>query len=269
MASGDDAAGAADIAERLAKRIMKKLAAPQRVKRFRHMPETTLAVGNFRFYNRFSNAFSFDDWFKVLAAAKEEIVIASPRMWEMLKMNFTWVGIDGRSQTNKLSFFLLYKALEEQVKIRLLMQHPDNYSLGHMRRDEITSPAAVREELVTSYLYWADFITRYRTSRQLAESAGAQFASPMEDAFRVIQVRHRYMPYRVSLTEKRAIVTLRFYTESVNSGMCIDARPSSIHYDIYNRPFYEQIREELDFLTDENAESSEVAYQNYLRTRAT
>jgi hypothetical protein len=264
--NGEDKEGAKTLSERLASKIEKKLASPQRTKRFHHMPETTLAVGQFRFYNRFSNAFSFEDWFKVLIDAKEEIVIASPRMWEMLKMQFTWIGVDGRTQNNKLSVFLVYKALEEQVKVTLLFQHPDNYSVDHMRRDETTPQNLVREELINSYRYWADYVTRYRTARGFSEDSGKEYRHNVEDAFRVIQIRQRYLPYRVTLTEKRAIVTLRFYTESVNSGMCIDAKPSSLNYDNFNRPFYEQIREELDFLAEENAAASEIAYQAFLNS---
>ncbi|PWW03710.1 hypothetical protein DFR52_101396 [Hoeflea marina] len=47
--------------------------------------------------------------------------------------------------------------------------------------------------------------------------------------------------------------------------MCIDAKPSSASYDKFNRPFYEQIREEVDFLIAENVDASHAAYQQHLR----
>lgn len=266
IATGVDKDGAEELARELAHEIERKLSAPDREPRFNHLPKGTVAFGSIRLYNRFSHAFSLDEWFEVLKDAKSEITIASPRMFEMLSRTFTWIDKDGRSQTEKVSAYLLYKALEEKVKITLLFQHPDNRNSSQMRRDEMASPEKVREELIESYKYWATIMTTYRTTRTITErTAGTTFPLAIEDAFRVVQIRERYLPFRVTLTEKRAVTTLRFYTEAVNSGLCIDARPSSTTSDNYNRRFYEQIREELEFLSEENAQASEEAYQDFLR----
>ena len=80
-------------------------------------------------------------------------------------------------------------------------------------------------------------------------------------------MQRRFLPYRVTLTEKQAITTLRFYSESVNSGICIESRPARRKLDEFDRPFYEQMRAELEFLVDENRQAAEATYQDFLEQR--
>jgi hypothetical protein len=138
-----------------------------------------------------------------------------------------------------------------------------------MRRDKkrIESLEEVRYQLIKSYKHWANYVRFYRQSRQSREiEEGVTYPFPTEESFRVIQLRHRYLPYRVTLTEKKALTTLRFYSESVNSGLCIESQPADHEYEDVSKPFYEQIREELNFLISENEEHCEPDFQEYLKT---
>lgn len=268
--SGENAAAADALAQRVAERIVYKLAVPERKWPFQFLEKsTTLAVGKVRVYERFSKAVTFERWSSTIQAAEKEIFVASPRMRDMVDRGaaFTWLDSAGRSQKVTFDRLLFLKALEG-VQVTILMQSPGSYTIDHMVGGGTLSDEKLRESVEESYAFWAKVMTEYRQSQQSREATRETSAAlSIEDGFRVIPIQRRLLPFRVTLTEKQAFTTLRFYSESVNSGLCIESRPARRKVDEFDRPFYEQIRAELEFLVDENRKAAEDTYQDFLRQR--
>lgn len=261
------------LAERLATHVVHKVRSDRKAPRFPHLQKrSTNALGSLRIYNRFSNAFTFDQWSQVIEGATSEIIIASPRMIDMVERSFSRTSASGERRPTPFAQLLLGLALEKRLRVTLVMQHPDNYSVDHMLRDTQEETGRLRAALQDSYDYWAQVVLAYRQSRQARQRDpstvdGDGYDVSIEEGFRVVQLHRRYLPYRVTMTDRRAIVTLRFYTEAVNSGLCIECSPSEQEHIDFDRPFYEQVREELQFLIEENRQHIEPAFQDFLRRR--
>lgn len=268
--SGENEAAADALAQRVAERIVYKLAVPERKWPFQYLERsTTLAIGKVRVYERFSKAVTFERWSSTIQAAEKEIFVASPRMHDMVDRGaaFTWIDAAGKPQKVTFDRLLFRKALEG-VQVTILMQSPESYTIDHMVGAGTLSDEKLRESVEESYAFWANVITEYRQSRQSREATRETSAAlSIEDGFRVIPLQRRLLPFRVTLTEKQAFTTLRFYSEPVNSGLCIESRPARRKLDEFDRPFYEQIRAELEFLVDENREAAEDTYQDFLHQR--
>jgi hypothetical protein len=151
----------------------------------------------------------------------------------------------------------------EGVQVTVLMYHPSNLTLGHLKRLESTRLAVARAEIDAAFDDWAQVRKTYENARLRHQ------ANPSDDfveggGFRVVQMRQRYLPFRATLTEKRVLFTLRFYTEAINSGICMVATNGGEAGDPYNKSVYRQVHEELQFLIGENLEASEQHYQDWL-----
>ncbi len=268
--SGDSEVAADALAQRIAERIVYKLAVPERKWPFQYLERsTTLALGKVRVYERFSKAVTFERWSSTIQAAEKMIFVASPRMRDMVDRGaaFTWVDTSGKSQKVTFDRLLFRKALEG-VQVTILMQSHHSYPINHMVSSGVLSHEELTETVTQSYAFWANVMTEYRQSRQSRESTrGSSEALSIEDGFRVIPMRGRLLPFRVTLTEKQAFATLRFYSEPVNSGLCIESRPARRQLQEFDKPFYERIRAELELLVDENRQAAEGTYQNFLEQR--
>ena len=249
-----DPAELSDIAKKLKRRISDELKENTRRSPFNHFPPTILAHGAVDLLGRFQNV-SIEEWSRTLLEAETEIILASRALKEIIGQPF----VDADGDETQIQQLLERKAMEG-VKVTVIMQHVDNVSSGHLRlKSEDKSEATIREEQETAAKKW------FTTKRSFERSRRAGRLDLPEDGFRVIQMHDRFLPFRATLTDKKLYLTLRFYTQKFNSGLCIVAEPGKKKTDPFNPSVYAQIREELEFLITENLERSEENYQQWLQ----
>lgn len=244
------------LVDQLAERILRDLRNSARRPPFVHFPPTKLAHGAVDVLGRFMDV-SIKDWSDTILNAEKEIILASNNMSQITKQPFQ--AADG-SRTN-IESLLLHMALKG-VRVTVVMQHPENTSQDHIRN--ISGDAGLdgtREIQQRAFDSWA---TVRRSFESISRRSSQGLAA---DGFRVIQLRRRFLPFRATLTEKKLYLTLRFYTQQFNSGLCFIARPDIEHSE-KNPSVYKQIHDELGFLIDENSETSEAGYQEWLKASA-
>jgi hypothetical protein len=242
--------------DQLAARMLRDLRTPGRKVPFEHLPKTMLAHGAINVLGRFKDI-SIKDWSDTLLAAESEIIVASNAMWQITTQPFQ----DADGTKTSIESLLLKKAMQ-RVKVTVLMQHPDNTTTAHLRNTSLKSGLdRIRNTQLCAFDTWA---TVRRIFEQKRRSSDLDLS---EDGFRVIQLRNRFLPFRATLTDKKLYMTLRLYTQGFNSGLCLVAEPGA-ERDDENPSVYDQIRDELEFLIDENAVASEEGYQRWLRTAA-
>lgn len=238
--------------EELAKSILNRLGSEPRRKPFDHFWPSQLAHGKIDLLGRFQNI-SHAEWSQQFLSAREYITLASSTMRQILKQPF----VDAQGKQIDLDELLLQRALDG-VKVTILTRHPDNLSEDHLRRSSIKEgidPAL--QDLETAYKIW-------NTQRKTYDSIRNRGRPDLpEDGFRLVRMRKRYLPFRASITEQSLYYTFRFYTQKFNSGLCMVARPDPHNTDEYNPPVFNQIRRELNYLIDENAETSDQEYHDW------
>ncbi len=254
--NGSDPDRVRKLVGQLAERILRDLRKRGRRPPFEHFPKTMLAHGAIDVLGRFMDV-SIKDWSDTLLAAEREIIVASNAMWQITTQPFQ----DADGTYTNIESLLLKKALQG-VKVTVLMQHPDNTTTNHLRKTSLNSGVDdVRERQRRAFKSWA---TVRATFERISRESNLDLA---KDGFRVIRLRNRFLPFRATLTDKKLYMTLRFYTQQFNSGLCLVAG-AGLQQDEKNPSVYDQIREELEFLIGENAQSSEESYQSWLRTGA-
>lgn len=243
------------IVSQLADRVLRELRSRGKKPPFEHMPPTMLAHGAIDVLGRFMDV-SIKEWSETLLAAEREIIVASNAMWQITTQPFQ----DADGTAIDIENLLLKKALEG-VKVTVMMQHPDNTTVGHLRNIALKSGLDdIRAKQQRSYDTWA---TVRASFHRIARSSGLELDA---QGFRVIQLKDRFLPFRATLTDKKLYLTLRFYTQLFNSGLCLVAEPGTSR-DEKNPPVYDQIRDELDFLIEENSDASEAQYNDWLKSR--
>ncbi|WP_137929177.1 TIR domain-containing protein [Mesorhizobium comanense] len=250
------------LADKLAKALVEKIVKSKTDVPFGHWPQTTLARGRVKVYNRFSKAFTRLEWSEVFRSATSEIIVASTGMSKVNAQGFIWAEPGRPPVEMGLAQMLLLKA-HEGVKVTVVFYHESNVTDGHLKQWD----GGVEERqnrIRSSFRFWSTFRLAYESERQAAESKGDFSKSKPGGGFEVIQLYGRHLPFRVTLTEQQAIVTVRFYTEVYNSGLCIVAKAADGLPDPDNMPVYNQVRRELDFLINESKERSEENYRNWL-----
>lgn len=255
---GSDAAHAQEVGKKLAGQIIKRLSMPKKSRPFSHFAETQVAHGKFDVLGRFKDI-KPRAWSQQFHEADEEIILAGSAMLKVITMG-EFYNADGERED--LPSILLERALKG-VKVTIVVQSPNNFTVDHIRKnflqdnDEDTEITA-RDEIERSLQKWQT----QRLNFERIQQKGELDLAP--DGFRVIQLQKRYLPFRASVTEKKMYFTMRFYTQTYNSGVCFVAEPDPHHDDEFNLPIYTQIREELEFLIERNEEASEEAYQDWL-----
>lgn len=243
---------ARDVAANLAQEIKKKLdSAPK--KPFEHFKATTLAHGVVDVLGRFKDV-TPREWSKSLLAAEKEIIMASSAMLKPLQQEY----FDENGQRVELDELLLKKAIQDRVKVTILMQHPDNTTSSHLRKNVakmgVQTAKASQDQ---AFHIWS-------TARRTYDQALRQRGDEPDNGFRVIRLRKRFLPFRATLTDKELYLTLRFYTQLFNSGLCVVAKPGPTDQDADNPSVYRQIRDELEFLITENEGPSDDDYRDFL-----
>ncbi|MCR8825245.1 nucleotide-binding protein [Pseudosulfitobacter koreensis] len=249
----DESGDAVQSGKELAKAILNRLNTEPRLRPFETFKPTQLAHGKVDLLGRFQNI-SPMEWSQQFLDAREYITLASSNMRQILKQDF----LDGNGKEIDLEELLLQRALDG-VKVTILTRHPDNYSEDHLRRTNIREgPEPAIQDLEAAYRIWN---TQRRTYDSIRKRGRLDLPP---DGFRVVRMRKRYLPFRASMTEQSLFYTFRFYTQKYNSGLCIIARPDPHNTDEYNPPVFDQIRKELTYLIDQNEQSSEQDYRDWL-----
>ncbi|MEO0668233.1 MAG: hypothetical protein AAFZ99_09990 [Pseudomonadota bacterium] len=244
------------VIDQLTEQVLRQLSEKGRKPPFAHFPPTMLAHGAIDVLGRFRDV-SIREWSDMIRNAHSEIIVASNAMFQITKQPFQ--KADG--STTDIESLLLERALAG-VRVTVVMQHPTNASLGHLRRNSLKSGVEeARGKLQTAYDIWA---TVRRSYQRIARDPDKNLRP---DGFRVIQLHDRFLPFRATMTENRLYLTLRFYTQLFNSGLCIVAGPDA-EADDDNPSVYSQIREELNFLITENEAASEDSYRTWLESHA-
>ncbi|MEM6891403.1 MAG: hypothetical protein AAF636_25240 [Pseudomonadota bacterium] len=250
----DGSTSAQETGERLAKAILDRLSSAKKQKPFEeHFKRSQLAHGKVDLLGR-SQDVSFAEWSQQFHDAREFITIASSNTIKLFDHDF--VDVDGSHIS--LHELLLKRALDG-VRVTILMRHPDNYSEDHLRRGSmIKGTQSAINDLETAFSIWN---TQRQNFDRIRKSARKDLS---ENGFRIVRMRKRYLPFRASMTENSLLYTFRFYTQTINSGLCMIARPDPHNMDEYNLPVFEQLRRELDFLIEQNEDGSEKDYQDWL-----
>lgn len=240
------------VAANLAQEIKKKLdSAPK--KPFEHFKATTLAHGVVDVLGRFKDV-TPREWSNSLLAAEKEIIMASSAMLKPLQQEY----FDENGQRVELDELLLKKAIQDRVKVTILMQHPDNTTSSHLRKNVakmgVQTAKASQDQ---AFRIWS-------TARRTYDQALRQRGDEPDNGFRVVRLRKRFLPFRATLTDKELYLTLRFYTQLFNSGLCVVAKPGPTDQDADNPSVYRQIRDELEFLITENEGPSDDDYRDFL-----
>lgn len=245
------------VVDQLVQQIKKKLDRTPAARPFEHFPPTMLAHGVVDVLGRFRDI-SPRQWSDMLNAAEEEIILASSTMLKPFEQQF----FDRDGSPIDIDELVLKKALEDGVRVTVLMQHPDNTSLDHLRKNVAKKGvSSARDDQEKSFRLWA-------STQQVYEQALRQRGDEVpHDGFRVIRLRNRFLPFRVTFTDKEMYLTLRFYTQLFNSGLCLVTKPGPTDQDTENPSVYRQIRDELEFLISENAGPSGDDYAAFVQTQ--
>ncbi|MCQ8782271.1 hypothetical protein [Mangrovibrevibacter kandeliae] len=267
---GSDEPGRLEAIDRLATRIIEEVTRQERDMPFEHFKDTTrLSVGSSQLFNRFSRAVTPADWSRMLQKAESEIIIASSKLRDIRKHPFPHQMPDGQDGT-ALTSLLLLKALEG-VKVTVIIYHPDNPTLRYLlkgedaRADIDSALAEARTNIESSFGLWCQFVSGFRQSRQATLSQTGR-ELPLDNV-KLIQMRERFLPFRVTLTDKQALITFRFFTESYNSGLCLVTNNGGPGADEWNLPIYQMVRNDLRMLVEENQEASEQSYREWEERR--
>ncbi|MEO1656626.1 MAG: hypothetical protein AAFR65_02805 [Pseudomonadota bacterium] len=230
------------------------------------------AYGRVRVYERFSKGITMGDWTQTILDAKEEIVLATPKLYSLLKKDLLLhellpeavinayrdadqafeeasnaagqpsQSFDPAQRPSLLMTLLAYKAIEENVRVRVICQHPEGM-LWHqipvggddleVRQDQARLAIAIAQT------QWMSIVERTRAQRP-------------RDLFQVIQIRRGALPFRALWTEKRVIHTMRLLSEDFNSMYCTDADAPQAYEssDNYITPFHTLIKKEVDLYTN-------------------
>eukprot|EP00933_Yihiella_yeosuensis_P036348 TRINITY_DN30100_c0_g1_i1.p1 TRINITY_DN30100_c0_g1~~TRINITY_DN30100_c0_g1_i1.p1 ORF type:complete len:322 (-),score=18.34 TRINITY_DN30100_c0_g1_i1:12-977(-) len=256
--SSDDPQPALETGALLAKAVLNRLANAPRQKPFDdHLKRSQLAYGKVDILGRAQDV-SFAEWSQQFHDAKKFITVASSNTLKLFDNDF----LDTDGSDIDLEELLLKRALDG-VQVTILMRHPENYSEDHLRRQGMKKgTGSAIKDLETAYHIW-------NTQRQTYDSIRNRDRPDLpKDGFRVVRMRKRYLPFRASLTEDSLFYTFRFYTQKVNSGLCMLASADPHDMDEYNLPVFEQVRRELDYLIAQNADASEQEYQSWLVSQA-
>lgn len=229
-----------------------------------YLPPTSSSDGRVRTYDRFSKAIEVEDWSDMLWEAESSIVIASPKMDKITGQPF----LDRPNPSGKapregttLRDLLTKKIVEDGVNVTLIMPHPDSVSLRDLKRpldDEESALDDYRESLAKSKRRWFTFrkgIETVRQERKLEEQTDI-------GRFTLVLTRNVFFPHRLTMTEKRMLLTLRFYKEFLNSRFCIDAGPHPT-VDQYETAVYELIRQDIAEILKEDGTVSDDEFEEW------
>jgi hypothetical protein len=195
-------------------------------------------LGRERILERFRNLAPLD-WSKILLSARSEIWIAGISLLDLTSTGrFYLPGTDGEfpSAANASLGQLLGYMSGRDVRVTMLMMHPDNPALAGMLTRPLAAASSIEQELEKVR---EDIDLSFKRWTRLCSASKAT-------AWKVIQVRHGLIPQRITMTEREVVTTPFFCTEPFNSrGPAIRAKAG--------HPWHSYFRDELECLAARNA----------------
>lgn len=238
-----------------------------------YLPSTTSSDGKLRTYDRFSKAVSPAEWSNVLWEAEREIILAAPKLLKLrghgwltrpTLNEFGDVVPEPPQEATTLTELLGEKVALDGVNLTILLPHRSNQDERDLKRpmDE-DALADHKAALHSSRNKWFTFKLAIDEARQRAREE----EEPNNiGQVRVILLKTMRFPYRMTMTDKRLLLTLRFYREQFDSRFCIDARPQSFS-DQFETPLFPLLRQDVQAIIDADEYASEVEYQDWLAQR--
>jgi hypothetical protein len=208
--------------------------------------EGLISQGLIDVYDRFQRI-TYAELSSILRAAEKEITICVPRGDDIRNISFEMTTPDGTRGTIFLPQLLLERA-RAGVRVTIIMLDWDNYSESYLTNANPKSVQEVKAGIEAAFTEtWGSLKQLFDRAKRLDPDGLAAAGD-----FRVILVEKRYIPYRITLTDKRALFTFRFFAEDRNSLLCLDAPALTDETDARDMPLYRRIKTDIDLLVSEN-----------------
>lgn len=234
-----------------------------------YLPVSTSSAGQIKTYNRFSDAIKPPEWSSVLWSAEREIILAAPKALGLF--NNEWLSWK-RDKKNPdvplprqvdLEEILFERVVYDGVNLTVLCQDPEKIGPDDQtfRRDGTAklSVEAMRSRTIEA-------LNKLYTLKWLIEEAskirGSEDVMPGE--VRIVQIKDLRFPHRVTMTDRRLLMTIRLHSELWNTRFSIDAEAIAGPVDYERTPIYHLIRGELEMIINTNQAHSESKYDEWL-----
>lgn len=219
-----------------------------------YLPDTTSSSGRVRTYDRFSKAIDAPQWSDMLWDAEREIVLAGPKLYKLFGQ--VWSGrpdADGYRAEPSITFeqLLVEKCVKDSVDIIAVMPHPAMVTERDLKRP--LSEDSLEDFKVDLERGWRKWNTAAKMIAKGAEAFPEANQKARIGRVQLVRTQKSHFPHRLTMTDKRMLLTLRFYGEDINSRFCIDAGPQ-FAADAYVAPIYTLIRSDIDLIVRENGD---------------
>ena len=260
----DQAHGKADASELIAWLAQRMANTPSKANlpTPKYLPKTTSSDGQVRTYNRF-NTISPSEWSNMLWDAEREIIFAAPKLYKLWR--FPWT--DRPSSDSAVSIdqveisferLLTEKIIADRVNVTAIMPDPNSIDDAYLKRPvDSESFDEFLSDLSKARRRWYT-LRQGIENRLAAQGDGPEVAGRIE----IITLWNMRFPNRLTMTEKRMFLTLRFYQERFNTRFSIDAAPSSGVSD-EDTPIFHLMRRDIELILEENRKRSEEDYREW------
>jgi hypothetical protein len=218
----------------------------------------TTSYGIIRTMSRFSTI-TDKEWSAILNEATDHIVLVMPKGRKIQGQNF----YDHSGDLEDLVALLARQVILGGVDVTVITNHPNMITPEYLKRKDDSDVEEFIDSLQKSFIRW----------NTLRQSIDNQVRSMTDEGieitpgkFRYIQAAGVQLPYRITLTEKRMLLTLRYTAESFNSHYCIDVSNAPSSHDD-NLPLLKLIEADIARIIAMNEERSENEYLDWAATQ--
>jgi hypothetical protein len=219
------------------------------------------SYGIIRTMSRF-NTISNAEWSAMLNDATDHIILVLPKGLTVRKQKFE----DPVGLPETLEELLTRQALYEGVDVTIITNHPDMITSEYLKRTGDTDIGEFRAMLNQSFTRWNTVRLAIDNKARESKQANPEALERTPGRFRYIQAAGTQLPYRISLTESRMLLTLRFTEESYNSHHCMDVAILPASRDD-NPPLIRLIQDDIKRIIDMNEARAEQEYLDWAANR--
>lgn len=215
------------------------------------------SYGTIRTMSRF-NTITNAEWSAILNGATDHIILVLPKGLTLRKQKFE----DPVGLPETIDELLTRQALYEGVDVTVVTNHPGMITPEYLKRTGDTDIDEFRDLLNRSFIRWNTVRLAIDNKTRELRQENPKALEKAPGKFRYIQAAGTQLPYRITLTESRLLLTLRFIEESYNSHHCLDAAivPSS-HDD--NQPLIRLIQADIARTIAMNEDRAEQEYLDW------
>ncbi|WP_372424119.1 hypothetical protein [Salinarimonas chemoclinalis] len=196
----------------------------------------------FRFYERFKDLAVkkrpgaevelYTDFF---TEAQDSLTLSGMTLQHFTSYNFEYDTSDG--QTLCFPDLVAYLTLVKGVNVRAVLLHPENPAIPAMIAD--TSRKRHEAEVKQVRAQCAQSLDSWRTIAEDISRANAYADAPRKGTVEVVALENSTLNYRLTLSEKRMLLTPYFHQLRFNSeAPCVEVQAGT--------PFYEAVRQDLE-----------------------